>query len=327
VTPDVSIIVPTFNRAPILRGCLMALTAQDVPREAMEVVVVDDGSTDDTGATVAAVTSETDRPILYQRQTNQGANAARNRALGIATGRLLLFINDDTIATQGMVAAHLRMHDAHPHTGEAALGALHIAPDLAPSIFNELHHDHALDAVPAGTDLGWRAFFTFNLSVKAALLREGGMFNETLRWHEDIELGRRLEPRGLHVRYTPDAVGHHYHPMTETGWLGIADREGQSLADWLRAAPQMKDELVALGLHAKALGTRDARHVVADMLMMPPVLPVWMSVARWLSARSPTLAMAIYRKLFQHRKRRAIDRALAVSGAPRPSPLVEGETA
>ncbi|WP_431284863.1 glycosyltransferase family 2 protein [Humitalea sp. 24SJ18S-53] len=310
VTPDISVLIPTFNRREIALRCIAALGAQDVAPARMEVIIVDDGSSDGTAEAIRAAAQGMALRVTCLVQANAGANAARNRAIDAASAPLVLILNDDSIATPGLVAEHLRMHAAHPAEADAVLGALALPQDPPPGLFEWLHHDAALGLRPAGEDLGWGAFFTFNLSAKTALLRRHGGFDTGLRWHEDVELGRRLSVEGLRVLHAPAAVVTHLHPMNEAGWLGIAEREGTALAAWLVRQPALREELVALGLHSRRLGTRATRHAVADAMLNPLTEPVALWLARRLAPRLPGPAGAMYRKLFQARKRRAIDAAL-----------------
>jgi GT2 family glycosyltransferase len=308
--PAISALIPTFNRRDIALRCIAALDAQQLPPGIMEIIIIDDGSSDGTAAAIQAAASGMTTPLTCLVQSNAGANAARNRAIAEARAPLALFLNDDSIATPGLIAEHLRQHAAHPAETDAVLGGLVLPEEPPPGLFEWLHHDAALAARPAGEDLGWGAFYTFNLSVKTSLLRRHGGFNPGLRWHEDVEFGRRLSADGLRVLHAPAAAAVHLHPMNEAGWLGIADREGRALADWVSQEPGLRDELVELGLHSQRLGTRAPRHVMADLVLKLVTEPAVLWLARRLARRQPKAAAAVYRKLFQARKRRAIDAAL-----------------
>jgi glycosyltransferase involved in cell wall biosynthesis len=109
----VSIIIPTYNHASALPKCLAHIFAQTY--KSLEVIVVDDGSTDDVRSSVA--------PFLHRiklvRQENAGANPARNRGWREATGEFLLFCDADVVMRPHMVAAMKAALDAHPEASYA----------------------------------------------------------------------------------------------------------------------------------------------------------------------------------------------------------------
>src|SRR5207302_2302641 len=112
--PFVSIVVPTRNRAELLCGCLESLLAQDYPRERYEIIVVDDGSEDETAHLVCSLAEGTGRlRVRCCRQQRGGANRARNRGITEAQGEVMGFVDDDEIAPPGLVreAVGLLMED------------------------------------------------------------------------------------------------------------------------------------------------------------------------------------------------------------------------
>jgi glycosyltransferase involved in cell wall biosynthesis len=101
MTPGVSIIIPTRNRAAILARCLAALPDGAHGLESPEVIVVDDCSNDDTSKAVDEFSNTTSWQVRYLRQDHPlGANAARNAALQVAQGELIVFIDDDVLVTE-----------------------------------------------------------------------------------------------------------------------------------------------------------------------------------------------------------------------------------
>src|SRR5262245_25867711 len=91
--PDLSIVVPTYNRRAGIERFLRALEEQTFPATRFEVVVVDDGSTDGTDAALAAMQTPYRLRVLHQE--NAGPAAARNAGLREAQGRLIVFLDDD----------------------------------------------------------------------------------------------------------------------------------------------------------------------------------------------------------------------------------------
>lgn len=303
---DISLIIPTYNRSDALALCFSALSRQSASGR-FEVVVVDDGSEDDTAAVCA---EDHGFPIRYIRQENAGANAARNRAIEAAAAELLLFMNDDTIACPEFVAVHLDAHAALPDPGMSVLGRMTVHPDFAANPLSPLHHDASFIPLTGKEELRWTEFFTCNLSVKTRFLRDHGCFDEALRWHEDIELGERLVQHGMRLFYRPEALGYHWHSLDGTQLLKIADREGAALAIWSAKRPDLQSELHALGLVGPAPYAPALKHRLADQFFGIVGEASAVTLARAATTLSPRLGRAVWRKVFQHRKRRAIETTL-----------------
>lgn len=307
--PRLSVIVPTFNRAATLGRCLEALGGQTCGGQVFEVLVADDGSSDETRVTVQRA-GRTMPGVRYLHQDNTGANAARNRAIAAARGEILLFINDDTIATPGMLAGHLAAHDLHPGDAVAVLGRMTVSPAIPPSRLADLHLDRAFARLDARTELDWRSFFTCNVSVKKALLDRGGMFEERIRYHEDLELAERLSHHGLRVIYRPDALGYHEHHLTEQEFLAIAAREATALVTWARIAPHLRETLGTLGFEPALPPSRRIRHRLVGLAVNRATIPLWLWLARRCPRRLDAAALAIYGQVYQARKRLQIRREL-----------------
>src|SRR5262245_50874255 len=98
---EISVIIPTYNRAERLRACLDALTRQTQPGSDFEVVVVDDGSTPETLQLLTSLT--TPYPLVVISQENLGQCRALNRGAEAARGRYCLFLDDDMVASPQLV--------------------------------------------------------------------------------------------------------------------------------------------------------------------------------------------------------------------------------
>jgi glycosyltransferase involved in cell wall biosynthesis len=203
----VSVVVPTRNRAAKLRRCLDALTAQttDVP---MQVIVVDDGSTDATEEVLARFPG-----VETVQRPPGGRAAARNPGVERATAPLILFLDDDVVATPGLVQRHLDHHRRHPEENEALVGLVTWAPELRITPHMLWLEDggplFSFNTIEDPEDVDWRHFCTANVSVKRDFLPSEHPFDEELRRCVDIELGYRLSLKGMRLRYDAAAVGHH----------------------------------------------------------------------------------------------------------------------
>ena len=120
---EISVIIPTYNRAQQLRICLDALSSQTQPDADFEVVVVDDGSTDTTSTLLE--TLKTPYTLRFLKQEHSGQQNARNRGAQAARGRYCLFLDDDIVADPNLVTEHLRVQ--RQHNGVVAIGQIPIA--------------------------------------------------------------------------------------------------------------------------------------------------------------------------------------------------------
>ena len=98
----VSVIIPTYNRRDLLPGAIRSVLEQD--HENVEILVIDDGSTDDTGDAVAAIA---DKRINYHRIDHRGRSAARNYGISVARGEYVAFLDSDDIFLPGKISYQL----------------------------------------------------------------------------------------------------------------------------------------------------------------------------------------------------------------------------
>lgn len=226
--PRISVVVPTFNRRERLHRVLTALAAQDVD-EPFEVIVVSDGSTDGTDEYLGD--GGTPLPVRVARQPNQGPGAARNRGVDLAAGELVVFIDDDVVATPSLLRTHA---DTHRRLGErvVVIGPMLTPPDHAMSPWIKWEQrmlQKQYDAMDAG-EYGAtpRQFYTGNASLRVEHLRRAGGFDVTFRRAEDVELAYRLDAAGLTFHYEPTAIGYHYAERSFDSWHAAARLYGRN---------------------------------------------------------------------------------------------------
>jgi glucosyl-dolichyl phosphate glucuronosyltransferase len=104
----ITIIIATRNRAPLLAATLETLTQLESPGVPFDVLVVDNGSTDDTRAVVAQVARSSAVPIVYLTEATPGKSHALNTALAHARGDVLVFTDDDVLPAPGWLASYVR---------------------------------------------------------------------------------------------------------------------------------------------------------------------------------------------------------------------------
>jgi glycosyltransferase involved in cell wall biosynthesis len=237
--PHLSVVIPTYNRLDMLLRVLDALRRQEAAPE-FETIVINDGSTD---GTEAAMASRSD--ITFRTQTNGGPGMARNYGLTLASGRVVVFIGDDTVPEPGFLAQHARVHrDAGDDPLLACLGYTGWPSGEQVTAFMDYINDYGLQfgykLIEDGNIVPFNFFYTSNISIDRELLA-AHPFDTTFpsaAW-EDIELAYRLDAKGLKIRYNAAAVTRHYHPMTVDSFARRQYTVGKSGAIFYRKHPEL----------------------------------------------------------------------------------------
>lgn len=219
-SPFLSVIIPTYNRSSVLLKCLSALLDQTVPGTEYEILVVDDGSSDRTVDIVEEVRVAAPVEVYCLRQNHKGPAAARNSAIRNAQGDVLLFIGDDILASPTLLTEHAQWHRTHPEDNVAVLGYVTWSSEILLTPFMRFLSEHsdmqfAYGIIQDEKDISYQHFYTSNISLKRTFLLANGLFDEDFpdAGQEDIELGYRLERKGLRIVFNRKAVGYHLHPM------------------------------------------------------------------------------------------------------------------
>ena len=205
----VSVVIPTYNRRPILEKCLLALERQQACREIdrYEVVVVDDGSTDGTPDWLRGAAERFPHVRLIE-QSHGGAAEGRNRGVDHAHGDVIVFIDSDLVVTDSFLSCHasslVRSWEARGDRLCFTYGA----------VVNTANFEQPTAERHKLRDLSWAYFATGNVAIAKEVLQRAGLFDTGFRLYgwEDLELGERLRRMGVQLIKCPAAVGYHWHP-------------------------------------------------------------------------------------------------------------------
>jgi glycosyltransferase involved in cell wall biosynthesis len=204
-----SVVIPTYNRKPILEKCLKALENQQLNPAIWdyEVVVVDDGSTDSTIDWLQSHQAELPHVRLFC-QDHQGAAAARNLGVEKAIGDTIIFIDSDLVVTE----VFLQSHAEALIQGQQELGSDRLF--TYGRVINTCNFDDPTSEPYKLTDFSAAYFATGNVAIARHWLEKAGLFDTGFQLYgwEDLELGVRLKKLGLKLVKCPDAVGYHWHP-------------------------------------------------------------------------------------------------------------------
>jgi glycosyltransferase involved in cell wall biosynthesis len=189
--PKVSIVIPAFNQSNYIEQAIQSVLAQSYPD--WELIVVDDGSTDDTAARIA---SFTDPRIRYIHQQNKGLPGARNTGIAQATGEYIAFLDADDAYHPEKLVLHIAHLDQNPTVGLSYSARVHIDQHGAPFWIYRSSDQVGL------SDLVLDFPFTINdFLIRRPLVKAVGGFDESYRLHgEDRDFYLRLALAGCHFR-------------------------------------------------------------------------------------------------------------------------------
>ncbi len=207
---DLSVVIPTYNQADLLAECLRSFQHQTLPPHTFEIIVVDDGSTDHTPATLREFTAPPLGVIGIRFPDNRGRSAARNAGIARASAPLVAFVDSDVIVRDDFLEWHVRTHRAH---GPRILsrGPVIMTSDARVARQGPIPR---FSASPAYLD-------TANVVIPHAALVEAGLFDEGFPGYgwEDFELGMRLKRLGIRRIFTRLAVA--FHLQVPLRWEGV----------------------------------------------------------------------------------------------------------
>lgn len=224
-----SLVIPTRNRAQALRLTLQHLSLSDYPFDDFEVLVVDDGSHDDTQAVLQEWAGRL--PLRTFSQNHGGTSRARNRAIQAARGRHIMFVDDDVLVPPDFLRRHARLQAAHP--GHLVRGPVVNVP---------------LPLYPPLPKLArpWRHFSknylcTSNASIERRLLLDAGLFDASFARWEDAELGVRLKKLGVRRVFENETFVYHWKPpLDHPQRLRVAELDGQAAAQLYKRYPTVR---------------------------------------------------------------------------------------
>ena len=228
----ISAVICTYNRGKYLESVLKSLAAQTLERREFEIIVIDDGSSDDTRSIAESFCRSL--PIKYFYQENSGLAASKNRGIHEARGNIVLFLDDDDIAASNLLEEHLKTHEKYPDSRYAVLNYTTWASNLFITPIMKFITEigcflFSYGKIKDGDILDYTYFWGGRSSCKRSFLLEHGVFNSIFRFGcEDIELGYRLSKHGLKVVYNARAISRMIRPVVLQDFFKRLVKQGRS---------------------------------------------------------------------------------------------------
>ena len=197
----VSVIMPVYNGGNILPITIPALLNQTYPREKLEIIIVNDGSTDNT-EDVLNLKKWKDHITVISHSTNKGRAITRNAGIRLASGELLIFLDCDIEVKPNFISQHVDYHKNKNTVGltsKICSSTKKIKNKYYKYIF--LSTKRGASQEPKGKPISFKYFIIGCTSIKSEALKKSGLLNEKLKaYGEDLDLAYRLwknYPEGL----------------------------------------------------------------------------------------------------------------------------------
>ena len=247
-----SIIIPTFNGARRIEGCIDALLRQS-PERQVEIIVVNDGSTDETASVVRRIFG-----VRLINQANAGPAAARNRGAREAGNTIILFTDDDCVPTEGWIDAMLAPFKDPEVVG--VKGAYRTRQSRLIARFVQIEYEDRYRLMAKLPDIDFIDTYSGGFRRDRFLAMGGYDTAFPVACAEDIELSYRMSACGCKMKFAPEAMVYHTHPDNLSRYL----RKKYKFAFWRMLAVRKNP----------VKGVRDSHtpQIMKLQLLLPPAL-------------------------------------------------------
>ena len=213
--PSVSVIVPAHNEEAMLPLCLDSLMHLDYPQKLLEIIVIDNNSTDGSARIIR------DHPVRYVFEGKKGRARARNAGLQAASGEIVAFTDADAVVDRDWLR---RLVPGFRQPGIGGCGGRNAS--FRPTTWIERFFEQEYQGFPESAETCFENYFVgtlfaaSNMACRRRVLDEVGPFDEGLFASEDLDLLWRINLKGHQLNYVEDAVVYHKRPAA---WSALAE--------------------------------------------------------------------------------------------------------
>ena len=235
IKPNVSVIIPAFNAANTLPLCIKSLLKQTYPATKAEIIVVNDGSTDNTSTFLSSFPLPEGFKVIHHSK-NRGLAAARNTGIKISKGSLIILLDADMEVKENFIEKHVSYHKKNGVVG--VVGTFVSDPDNPYDKYQRYIYEAKRGAskfVP-NKPLPFHTFIFNNTSINRRIIRKIGLFDEDIKMYggEDTEYAYRIwkkYPKGLFYDPSIQVIHHHYRTLDQA--LELIECFGQNVVPYL----------------------------------------------------------------------------------------------
>lgn len=319
----ISVIIPTYNNGPVLAEALRALQRQTLDQDEMDLVIVDDGSTDGTASIAAEFSGQLKHRYIWHQ--NLGAAAARNHGASVAKSELLLFLDSDVVSDRTLVHEHIQCHGQHDRA--LIIGPTRSVPAGSGGLFFDVMGESlfSCDLGDLPRSVTFQQVLSRNLSLHRTAFLEIGGFDEGFprSGFEDIDFAYRAALLQYQLVYSPGASGVHHH----TGSFAQVERHmydyQTSAVLLMKKHPELKGQIRHLVDKEPVNWGQDGPRLIARKLLRRVLA---LAPSHWLLQRtttalerwypSPSLLRFMYWKLLGTSLLRGFRHGMALYGSP-----------
>ena len=299
-----------------MERCLKAIFAQEIDRKNFEVIVVDDGSTDETADFMKCyIAAAKENNIFYYFQQGKGASSARNLGFDKSQGELVLFNDDDNIQKSGCLNEHIKVHTLFSDNNIAVSG--NFITEKKASVCQYSSDTGKIAYIDGQNNIWhvhWLRLWTKNVSFKRIFFKEFGIFDPVLQQYEDTELGYRLSKHGLLLLMAGNALNIDECPVMDTKFFITekAKRYGKAFFVWHRKQPDLLEELqkenyleIYFCPSKKSKLIKRIKFWLGRVLVNGLTVNLWIAIAGFLEPKYRRLALTISTVVYKYNLRRA----------------------
>jgi glycosyltransferase involved in cell wall biosynthesis len=241
---DISIVTATYNRIETLKRVLKLYNEQTYDPKKFEVIVFDDVSDINPEKEIKKLKTKY-KLRFFRAKEHSGQGMIRNKAIKLAKGKYILFTGDDMLPDKNLIEEHMKIHRENKNI--AVLGNVRWHDEVRNYFMNYLegiqfHYQN----IKNKNDVKLH-FYTSNISLEKKWFDNEEYSPEFSNYGlEDIELGYRLEKKGLRVIYNPQAIVSHLHSYTFEQFCNRMKNVGKSAVIFVKIHPELKNKYIPI---------------------------------------------------------------------------------